>query len=71
MKKHKNIKAKNISVVEWLEKELRKRHTFTQLDIELFKQAEKINSEELRDAFLKGIEIISKKIQKNTYKKGI
>jgi len=60
MKKHKNIKAENISVVEWLEKELRKRHTFTQLDIELFKQAEKINLEELRDAYLKGYVLLQK-----------
>jgi hypothetical protein len=55
MKEHINFKEENISIVEWLEKEMRKRHTFTPLDIELFKQAKEINSKELKDAYLRGI----------------
>jgi hypothetical protein len=46
MKKSINLYEEKISVVELLEKQMRKRHTFTQLDIELFKQAKEIESNE-------------------------
>jgi lipoate synthase len=55
MKKPINLNEENISIVELLEKEMRKRHTFTQSDIELFEQAKEIHSEELKSAYLRGI----------------
>lgn len=46
MKNPINLNEQNISIVESLEKEMRKRHTFTQSDIELFEQAKVIENEQ-------------------------
>jgi len=54
MKEHINFKEEKISVVEFLEKEMRKRHTFTQLDIELFEQAKVIEEDGKHAYYLYG-----------------
>ena len=51
MKKPININEENISIVEMLEKEMRKRHTFTQSDIELFEQAKEMDKEQKKFMF--------------------
>ena len=51
MEKRINLNEENISIVELLEKEMRKRHTFTQSDIELFEQAKEMQKQREKSIF--------------------